>query len=116
MIVDSRGADETPLPPTDAASEGPASTTGFVSANLENVAPAAGLSFHHSSFQFKVTPSDPEAMMGGGVCWLDYDDDGWMDLFAVNSYSELDVAQWKKRGGLPRSALFHNVQAASSST
>ena len=48
--------------------------------------------------------------MGGGVCWLDYDDDGWMDLFAVNSYSELDVAQWKKRGGLPRSALFHNVE------
>jgi hypothetical protein len=31
-----------------------------------------------------------------------------MDLFAVNSYSELDVARWKQEGGLPRSALFHN--------
>ena len=28
-------------------------------------------------------------MMGGGLCWLDYDDDGWLDLFVVNSYSEL---------------------------
>jgi hypothetical protein len=47
-------------------------------------------------------------MMGAGVCWLDYDGDGWTDLFAVNSYSELDVARWKQQGGLPRSALFHN--------
>ena len=30
-------------------------------------------------------------MMGGGVCWLDYNNDGWMDLFAVNSYSEANV-------------------------
>ncbi len=27
-------------------------------------------------------------MMGGGLCWLDYDNDGWLDLFAVNSYAE----------------------------
>ena len=29
--------------------------------------------------------------MGGGVCWLDYDNDGWMDLFVVNSYGEGDI-------------------------
>ena len=30
-------------------------------------------------------------MMGSGLCWLDYDRDGWLDLFVVNSYAERDV-------------------------
>ena len=49
-------------------------------------------------------------MMGGGVCWLDFDGDGWLDLYAVNSYSiAVDVARWKEQGGLPRSALYRNA-------
>jgi hypothetical protein len=48
--------------------------------------------------------------MGGGLCWLDYDGDGWLDLFVVNSYAEQEVAQWKAAGGLPRSALFRSVK------
>ena len=47
-------------------------------------------------------------MMGGGVCWVDIDDDGWLDLFAVNSYSDLDYGYWLEHGGPPRSALFRN--------
>jgi hypothetical protein len=47
-------------------------------------------------------------MMGGGVCWLDYNGDGWQDLFAVNSYSSADTAQWEANGGLPKTALYEN--------
>ena len=49
-------------------------------------------------------------MMGGGLCWLDYDDDGWLDLFVVNNFAESDIGAWDRRGGLPRSALFRNVR------
>ena len=53
--------------------------------------------------------SDTKAMMGGGLCWLDYNNDGWQDLFVVNSYSSADAPQWDAHGGLPRTALFENV-------
>ena len=33
-------------------------------------------------------------MMGGGVCWIDADNDGWLDLFAVNSYADDDLGYW----------------------
>ena len=49
-------------------------------------------------------------MMGGGVCWVDIDNDGWLDLFAVNSYADDDLGYWLEHGGMPRSALFHNVK------
>jgi hypothetical protein len=74
---------------------------------LVNVAKEVGLNFRHGVFRWDVTP-DPAAMLGGGLCWLDYDGDGWLDLFAVNSYAEQEVAKWKAAGGLPRSALFRN--------
>ena len=51
-------------------------------------------------------------MMGGGVCWIDVDNDGWLDLFAVNSYADRDVGYWQKHGGMPRNALFRNVKGA----
>lgn len=49
---------------------------------------------------------DPVAMMGGGVCWLDFDQDGWLDLYLVNSHA----VQEAKQADLPRNALFHNQQ------
>lgn len=74
---------------------------------LTDVAGRVGLDFRHGAFRWGVTP-DPVAMMGAGICWLDYDDDGWLDLFAVNSYSQSEAGRWQDEGGLPRSALFHN--------
>jgi Na+-translocating ferredoxin:NAD+ oxidoreductase RnfD subunit len=74
---------------------------------LTDVAPAAGLDFRQGSFRFGVS-KEYTAMMGGGVCWLDYNGDGWQDLFAVNSYASADASRWEKHGGLPRTQLFEN--------
>jgi Na+-translocating ferredoxin:NAD+ oxidoreductase RnfD subunit len=98
------------LPPQTAtvAEPTPAVRADFAGVHLKDVAAQVGLDFRQGSFRFGVT-GDTQAMMGGGVCWLDYDGDGWLDLFAVNSYTEADVPSWQEHGGLPRSALFHNV-------
>jgi len=76
---------------------------------LTDVAHAVGLDFRQGAFNWEVSP-DPGAMLGGGICWLDYDEDGWLDLFAVNSYAEREVSRWEDAGGLPRTALFRNVE------
>ena len=75
---------------------------------LTDVAPASGLDFRQGSFRYGVS-NDYTAMMGGGVCWLDYNGDGWQDLFVVNSYASSDTARWEAHGGLPRTQLFENL-------
>ena len=93
-----------------ATSAGPATRSdAFGGVRLQDVAAQAGLDFKQDAFRFGVT-NEPEAMMGGGLCWIDYDDDGWLDLFVVNAYSDDDYVRWTESGGLPRSALFHNVR------
>jgi len=74
-----------------------------------NVAHEVGLDFRHGAFRWGASP-DPAAMMGGGLCWLDFDNDGWLDLYVVNSYTERETPRWKKAGGLPESALYRNVE------
>ncbi len=73
-----------------------------------NVAHEAGVDFRHGAFRWGTSP-DPAAMMGSGVCWLDFDNDGWMDLYVVNSYAEREAKRWEQVGGLPESALYRNV-------
>ncbi|HEV2591106.1 MAG TPA: FG-GAP-like repeat-containing protein [Gaiellaceae bacterium] len=67
---------------------------------LVNIAPSVGLDFTQGSFSSGVT-NEVKAMMGGGVCWIDYNNDGWLDLFAVNSYAGADTVH-------PSSELFEN--------
>ncbi|MHB8643572.1 MAG: FG-GAP-like repeat-containing protein [Gaiellaceae bacterium] len=74
---------------------------------LQDVAAQVGLDFREGAFRYGVT-NDTAAMMGGGLCWLDYNNDGWMDLFVVNSYGEGDIGAYSANGGLPTTALFRN--------
>ena len=85
-----------------------AAERAFAGIRLTDVARQAGVDFRQDDFRFG-TSYDVHSMMGGGLCWLDYNNDGRLDLFAVNSYSDADTAKWAARGGLPRSALFENV-------
>jgi ASPIC/UnbV protein/VCBS repeat protein/uncharacterized protein DUF6851 len=95
--------------PSAASVASHASSSGFEGMRLTNVADRVGLNFHQGAFRFGISP-DPTAMTGGGLCALDYNNDGWVDLFAVNSYAEADVGRWQTHGGLPRSALFKNTK------
>ena len=76
---------------------------------LTDVAADVGLDFRHGAFRSGIS-GDPTAMMGGGVCWLDYDGDGWLDLYAVNGYAESDIPDLGSGRGLPRSRLYRNVK------
>ncbi len=104
VVVGFRGG--TPEAAAQGAS-GVLASSGLGGVHLEDVAAKVGIDFQQDAFRDPRTV-DTIAMMGGGVCWVDIDADGWLDLFAVNSYSDLDVAYWSEHGGNPRSALFHN--------
>jgi ASPIC/UnbV protein/VCBS repeat protein len=91
------------------ASAAAPAVTEQASFRLEDVAPSVGLDFRQGALRYVTDSSDVTAMMGGGLCWLDYDGDGWLDLYVVNSYSDADIARWDTAGGLPQSRLFRNV-------
>jgi ASPIC and UnbV/FG-GAP-like repeat len=110
VIVQVGGATSTAAPPP-ARSVVVRATGPLADVRLQDVASQVGLDFRQGAFRFGVS-DDVSAMMGGGVCWLDYDNDGWLDLFVVNSFSAADRSRWEKEGGLPRSVLFHNVRGS----
>jgi hypothetical protein len=83
-----------------------ATPAGF---RLTDVAPSVGLDLRQGAFRYGKPGTDVTAMMGGGLCWLDYDGDGWLDLYVVNSHTEADVPTWLSHGGLPQSRLYRNV-------
>ncbi|MCP4168344.1 MAG: ScyD/ScyE family protein [Chloroflexi bacterium] len=77
--------------------------------NFSNVAPEVGLNFRHGAFRTAIF-EDPAAAMSAGLCWLDYDNDGWLDLYLVNSHAEEEVDYWQDHGGLLRNVLYRNEQ------
>jgi Na+-translocating ferredoxin:NAD+ oxidoreductase RnfD subunit len=80
----------------------------FDGVRLTDVAQRVGLNFRQDDFRLGMS-NDVHGMMGGGLCWIDFNNDGKLDLFAVNSYTDANTPSWRGRGGLPRSALFENV-------
>ncbi len=85
----------------------PITAGGFVKSGpivFQDVAAAAGLTrWHH-------TAGTPEKRLiveakGPGVCLLDYDNDGWLDIYLVNG-STYDALAGKATP--PHAALFHN--------
>ena len=106
VITGSRGG--TPEPVTAGAAAALVSS-GVGGAQLRDVAYAFGVEFRQQGFRTAAT-ADVVSMMGGGVCWIDVNGDGWLDLYAVNSYADRDLAYWQQHGGRPRNALFQNVK------
>jgi cytochrome c peroxidase len=74
-----------------------------------DVAAQVGLNFEQGAFRTAIF-ADPAAMMGAGLCWIDYDQDGWLDLYLVNSFAEEERPYWAENGGLPTNSLFRNEQ------
>ena len=95
------------MPESDARDSDQPGPPGEAALVLTDVAAEVGLDFQHGAFRWNVS-EDAVAMMGGGLCWIDYDNDGWLDLYVVNSYAETEWARWQDEGGLPRSTLFRN--------
>ena len=85
----------------------PITAGGFVTSGpivFQDVAAAAGLTkWHH-------TAGTPEKRLiveakGPGVCLLDYDNDGWLDIYLVNGSTYEALAG---KATPPHAALFHN--------
>jgi cytochrome c peroxidase len=89
-----------------AEAEAPAIATDF---SFTDVAADRGVDFQHGSFAAAIY-ADANAAMSGGLCWIDYDNDGWMDLYLVNNHAEDEEAYWQENGGLPRNKLYHNEE------
>lgn len=74
---------------------------------LYDVAASLGLDATHDAFRWDVS-GDPVAMMGGGLCWIDVDDDGWLDLFVTNTWSDGEWGLWNSGAGLPTTQIYRN--------
>ncbi len=83
-------------------------SVGTGDAALADVAAQRGLSVTHSAFRWDAS-MDPVAMMGGGLCWIDVDGDGWLDLFITDTWSDGEWGLWNSDGGIPTMRVFANL-------
>lgn len=97
------------LDPPAAAPPGPEQPALDSPLVFAEVAADVGIDFRHGAFSAGLS-ADPVAMMGGGLCWLDYDNDGWLDLYLVNSHSLDEVDAWNAEAGLPVNTLYRNQE------
>ena len=84
------------LPVPEARTQRPSGPIEFT-----DVTAKAGIHFKHNTGAFgkKYLPET----MGSGVCFLDYDNDGWQDILLINSMD------WPgHKSGKSYSALYHN--------
>ena len=94
-------------PPVLDAQHRPITAGGFVKEGpivFQDIATKAGLSTwtHHMGSPLKPYILDS---IGSGVALLDYDNDGWLDIYLVNG-STMDALSGKAQS--PHAALFHN--------
>ena len=85
----------------------PITAGGFVKIGpvvFQDVAAAAGLTRWHETSGTREKSLILESQ-GAGVCLLDYDHDGWLDIYLVNG-STFDAL--KGQAAPPHAALFHN--------
>lgn len=73
---------------------------------FRDVSREAGINFSH--FNQERTSQLPEDM-GSGAAWLDYNNDGWDDLFIVNYAATLDKKITAEVSTAQRCALFKNM-------
>ena len=85
----------------------PITAGGFVDSGpvvFQDVTKSAGL----SGWQHKMGTPEKKVIVetnGSGVCLIDYDNDGWLDIYLVNG-STFDALDGKEPS--PHAALFHN--------
>jgi|GEM_PF-305217 len=92
--------------PAETETEAPPIATDF---SFTDVAADVGVDFRHGAFATAIY-DDANAAMSGGLCWIDYDNDGWLDLYLVNNHAEDEEDYWQKNGGLPSNKLYHNEE------
>ena len=69
---------------------------------------AAGIDFKHSIGDNQL--SNIIESVGGGAALLDYDQDGYLDLYITNGTFSDQVSDGQKPKNLPQNALYHNLK------